>query len=140
MNGDREAVEADGMKHLRESQVAQMLRKLMFRERELREKIRDELARSEEDHRDAAAGDAGDESVAGATADLDAAMMDRHMRELAELEAARGRLKAGTYGICLDCGGDIPWQRLLAYPVSERCVSCAQQHEHTYAHESTPSL
>ena len=59
---------------------------------------------------------------------------DRRERELAELlrwrervgriEAAKAALEAGTYGICVDCGGEIPEGRLRALPDAMRCVPC----------------
>jgi DnaK suppressor protein len=42
-----------------------------------------------------------------------------------ELDAALARVAAGTYGICASCGTTIPRARLLARPMSERCVACA---------------
>ena len=131
------------MKHLRHSQIAQVDRKLELGERELREAIRQALLQSDQEHHRDLAGmvaDVGDESVANMVADLDAAFLDRHVHELREIEAARARLKAGTYGVCAGCGGDIPWERLLANPVSVRCAPCAQQHEKTHAREGTPTL
>ena len=37
---------------------------------------------------------------------------------------ARAAIAAGTYGICVDCGAEIPAGRLQAIPDAERCVSC----------------
>jgi DnaK suppressor protein len=45
--------------------------------------------------------------------------------ERAELDAALGRVDAGTYGICAACGRSIPPERLRARPMAERCVDCA---------------
>lgn len=44
---------------------------------------------------------------------------------LAELEAASGRLAAGSYGRCGRCGGLIGDERLAALPTTQRCLSCA---------------
>ena len=41
-----------------------------------------------------------------------------------QLRLAREALAAGTYGICLDCGGPIPEARLVAVPDAVRCVPC----------------
>ena len=128
------------MKHLRESQIAQINRKLMLRERELRERIHEEIARAEGERHISVLGRVREEPAAGVAADLDTAMVDRHMRELAQIEAAWTRLRGGIYGICIDCGEEIPWQRLLAYPVSERCIQCMERQDHIRAHEGTPSL
>jgi RNA polymerase-binding transcription factor DksA len=131
------------MEHLRHSQIAQLDRKLEMRERELREEIRELLLQSDhERHRDLAGmvGDAGDESVANMLADLDAAFIDRHARELGEVESARRRLAAGTYGTCVHCGQGIDYERLDAQPTATRCFTCEAQHEKIYAHEGTPTL
>ena len=131
------------MKHLRQSQLAYLEAKLRLRTCDLRDDIRRELMQSDDArHRELAdkVGDAGDHSVAYLVADLDAAAVDRDIRELRSVEAARERLKEGTYGVCPDCGKAIPWPRLLAQPDAARCVPCAQRHDRQYAHEAAPSL
>ena len=55
---------------------------------------------------------------------------------LAQLEAARHRvhlidealerMEEGAYGICVDCGEQIPEARLEVRPLSVRCVRCAE--------------
>lgn len=131
------------MKHLAHSQVAHLDRVLEARARAIREEIRQELLRSDQQHhRDLAGmvGDVGDESVANLLADLDAAIIDRHVRELREVEAARGRLKAGTFGFCADCREVIAAERLEAYPTATRCLRCAGRFEKIHSHEGTPTL
>ena len=131
------------MKHLKHSQIARLDRALEARGRELREEIRRLLLQSDQQHhRDLAGmvGDMGDESVANMLADLDAAFIDRHVHELREIEAARGRLVAGSYGICVDCRDGIDVKRLEAYPTTTRCARCAGQREKTHVHEPTPTL
>lgn len=46
------------------------------------------------------------------------------LSELADVEAALGRVSAGTYGECVDCGEDIAPARLRAYPAATRCIRC----------------
>lgn len=46
--------------------------------------------------------------------------------ERAELDAALARTMDGTYGICVECGIEIPVERLRARPMADRCVPCAQ--------------
>ncbi|MCG8491202.1 MAG: TraR/DksA family transcriptional regulator [Sneathiellales bacterium] len=46
--------------------------------------------------------------------------------ELGAIEAALGRLKAGTYGICTVCGDDIGEKRLKILPYASRCINCAK--------------
>ena len=85
-------------------------------------------------------GDIGDESVADAVADLNLEIVDRQVHEMRDIEAARRRIKAGDYGVCMDCGAGIGFDRLMAYPTTKRCITCQQQHERIYAGEARPSL
>ena len=48
-------------------------------------------------------------------------------RELSQINRSLERIKAGDYGICAGCGGDIAEARLEILPHSEYCVSCAER-------------
>ena len=48
----------------------------------------------------------------------------QHLAELAELDAAEGRLAAGIYGICATCGNPIPDAQLALRPARTTCVAC----------------
>jgi DnaK suppressor protein len=63
--------------------------------------------------------------------------LDRHARELADVSEARQRMFDASYGICLDCGGDIGFLRLRAVPTAVRCISCQELYDAQHAH--TPS-
>lgn len=53
-----------------------------------------------------------------------------HLRQvLSQVEAARERLAAGTYGICTDCERPIPSERLQALPYATLCVHCQSKRE-----------
>jgi len=124
-------------------EAVQLKQSLETRRQLLLEEIRDELARSGEQHYVDLAGrvaDVGDASVADMLADLDAAMVDRQVIEVRTIEAALRHLAAGDYGACADCGADIPLERLRACPTAERCVPCQSIHELTYAHEGRSTL
>lgn len=54
--------------------------------------------------------------------DAQAALIDG---EIAAIDAALGRIAAGTYGQCAVCGGEIASARLEAMPTATRCVACA---------------
>ena len=71
---------------------------------------------------------------------MDAAFIDRHISKLRDIEAARGRMQKGAYGICIDCGDAVAYGCLAVYPTAKRCVRCQQQRERAYAHESTQTL
>jgi RNA polymerase-binding transcription factor DksA len=71
----------------------------------------------------------GDYANADLIAALDIAEVQRDVVELRELNAARARIDAGTYGACVDCGTDIPLGRLEAYSAAIRCTACQTRAE-----------
>ncbi len=44
-----------------------------------------------------------------------------------KLESALGRIDSDDYGICIDCGEEIPLKRLELMPESLKCVHCADK-------------
>ncbi len=53
------------------------------------------------------------------------AVDSRRQGRLRRIEAALRRLEDGEYGICAECGEDIPARRLAIDPTLARCVDCA---------------
>jgi hypothetical protein len=47
--------------------------------------------------------------------------------ELAEIDAALGRIAAGRYGSCFSCGGPLGLQRIRAFPETRYCLGCSGQ-------------
>jgi RNA polymerase-binding protein DksA len=84
--------------------------------------------------------DSGDEALASLVADTENAEANRDMRELQELDHALRRLAAGDYDTCAECGDDIPFARLRAYPGATRCVPCQSQFEKTHNRPAEPTL
>ncbi len=74
-----------------------------------------------------------DDAVADLEASLDVAALEREVRELREAEAALRRLHTPEYGICADCGAEIPFARLHASPTATRCVACQARCERVQA-------
>ncbi len=56
--------------------------------------------------------------------EVGAAVVDRRARELDQVHRALEQLDAGRYGICQDCGAEIPPARLKVVPFATRCVPC----------------
>jgi RNA polymerase-binding protein DksA len=77
--------------------------------------------------------DPGDSSFANLSVDLNNAAVKRDIAELRAIDAARKRMEAGTYGECVSCGVEIPYERLLAQPTAERCAPCQENYEKTHA-------
>lgn len=73
--------------------------------------------------------DPGDASVADLLVDLGIAEVDRHVREIQQVEAALRKLADGSYGYCIDCGKTIAVQRLQANPAVARCYDCQARFE-----------
>jgi RNA polymerase-binding transcription factor DksA len=124
-------------------QLQELRRLLAERRSALLDETREDVERSRgETYPELASGvhDAGDEAQAALLADLGQAEISRDLRRLRELEAAEARIAAGTYGECTDCGREIDFERLRAYPAALRCLACQSVHEKTFAHPGEPRL
>ncbi len=113
------------------------------RRRVLAAEIHQDVAKAREEPFSELAGqapDSGDESVAALIQDLDQFDVSRDLTEWRDLEAARGRMASGSYGVCADCGTDIEYGRLCATPGAARCVQCQERHEKTHAGIGRPKL
>jgi hypothetical protein len=55
----------------------------------------------------------------------EAVPVDTVAREIAEVEAALGRIAQGSYGTCSSCGGPLGLQRLRAIPEARFCLGCS---------------
>ncbi len=110
----------------------------------LLEEIREEPAQSEDRQYIELIGrttaDSGEASMGDMLADLNAAMFDRHINEIRDIEAAQVRMRENVFGICTDCEEGIPFERLEAYPTAKRCVPCQQQRDRIFAHQATPTI
>ncbi|QGG93675.1 TraR/DksA family transcriptional regulator [Actinomarinicola tropica] len=58
-----------------------------------------------------------------------AALQSMNQAHIAEVSEALGRMEAGRYGDCVDCGAEIPVERLEIMPATRYCVGCQQRHE-----------
>jgi RNA polymerase-binding protein DksA len=69
--------------------------------------------------------------TASATLDreIDYTLEENSGHVLAALDAALKRIDDGTYGTCTNCGGEIPAERLEAYPWASLCIDCKRQAE-----------
>jgi len=90
-------------------------------------------------HRDESAAHYADDEVRDA--------LSRHDDdELQQIGAAIARMDLHRYGVCISCGEEIPYERLVATPFAARCIACqgdADRHQamatgHGKAGSSTP--
>lgn len=75
------------------------------------------------------AADDFDASLLAIERESSARTLEQESRLLREVEAARGRLRDGTFGICGRCEDEIAPKRLRAIPWAAYCVSCQEKTE-----------
>jgi DnaK suppressor protein len=56
--------------------------------------------------------------------DLAIRNVDRESRLLVQVRAALGRVRDGSFGICIECESAISPKRLSAVPSAPRCIEC----------------
>lgn len=61
------------------------------------------------------------------------ALTDHERAELVAVTDAIARLKRDDFGLCPDCGDQIPFDRLKAEPWALRCVGCESRRERSRA-------
>ncbi|HZW21090.1 TraR/DksA family transcriptional regulator [Noviherbaspirillum sp.] len=122
------------MSNLSEGQLAELKRMLDGRYKELSEELHREV-NGQDDYLDLATEvpDPGDSSFANLSVDLGNAAITRDISELRAIEAARSRMENGTYGDCVNCETEIPYERLKVQPTAERCAPCQEAWEKSHA-------
>jgi len=126
----------------RENQIRRIREQLQRRRRDLlisNEATRAELA-------DLKRAELGAEYEEGAQAELAdytlSQLIENQRRELMLIDAAFQRMDQGNFGVCVDCGIDIPVERLEAVPFAIRCEEDARRREQERAggHWATPTM
>ncbi len=122
----------DSHNELSEPQMTLLESKLREQHAGLRAEVQEDRAKSdsERDRRSAReVQDRGDEANTDQWREANAAMIDHHVDEINGIQAALSRVESGTYGLCVDCGDPIGFQRLQAYPSANRCLACQSKVE-----------
>ena len=73
--------------------------------------------------------DADDAPQRAGDREVDFAVSERDAQRLVALRRAQSRLNEADFGRCIDCGDDIPFERLRIEPEALRCVECESVHE-----------
>jgi RNA polymerase-binding protein DksA len=128
------------MDRLNESQLDTIRQLLDAREHTLREEVR--AVKEAAAERPSAIGRQAEDQVEDAEERLRTGLehvdLQRDQQELRDIEQARDRMVDGSYGMCQDCGKEIPFERLKAQPSAKRCVGCQSIYEKK--HQTTPRL
>ncbi|WP_047537672.1 TraR/DksA family transcriptional regulator [Methylotenera versatilis] len=74
-------------------------------------------------------GNSGDEAIANTIVDTNNAVIGLHLQKAIDLNAALDRIQSNVYGVCIDCGDDIIFERVTAYPTAKRCFKCQHMRE-----------
>lgn len=113
----------------REREIRRIRELLQRRRRELldaHEGARAELTALKEQERDPEYEEGAQSELADYTL---SALLESQRTELKLIDAALQRMDAGEFGECVDCGEDIPVERLEALPFALRCALDAGRHE-----------
>ncbi|HUJ80195.1 MAG TPA: TraR/DksA C4-type zinc finger protein [Nitrospiria bacterium] len=73
--------------------------------------------------------DMGDQATAVADQNFMLRLREREQRLLKKIDEAIDRIRAGSFGVCEDCGGEIGYKRLKARPVTTLCINCKTKQE-----------
>ena len=71
--------------------------------------------------------DNADKSVDELLKHVNAAIIGNRSEEIDRIDEALRKFEEGTYGVCEECGCDIPVKRLEIVPFAIRCVVCQNE-------------
>jgi len=129
------------MAALNDADLQQLRQRLLERQAVLSDEVRSVKQEQAEapgaiaHHQNEDAGELGEEHI---RQEVRYAERERDELELRDIDEALDRLDGGAYGECVDCGTDIPLQRLMAQPAAKRCIGCQSQWEQ--GHPAAPRI
>jgi len=117
--------------HLTVGQRALLQAELELRQRQLSEQLQvHQEGRTRIEHaRDVLAQDYDDAPQRAMDREVDMALSEIDTQELAAIARALQRVHEDDYGLCADCGVEIPFDRLKVEPHALRCVACESRRE-----------
>ncbi len=115
------------MKHLTDKQIEEIKEKLI----EERNKILNESTNQIKDtsNIEFQGGDEIDRGDIEGSRYIIYRTMGRKVKLLKKIDYALSKIENGTFGICEMCGAEIPYDRLLARPVTTMCILCKEYEE-----------
>lgn len=66
--------------------------------------------------------------------EVDQVLTDIDAADLARINHALEAMEDGSYGLCGECGCDIPFERLKIEPQTQHCVACKSRWEEATGH------
>ncbi len=118
-------------KPLTESQLVDLRTALLQRKMDLEQRLKQVLGgQSRAEHaRTVLLQDGDDAPQRSSDREVDLALGDRGVVDLARINAALERIASGSYGLCDACGEYIGFARLQLEPQTAHCVACKSQWE-----------
>jgi DnaK suppressor protein len=113
----------------RQEALLRLHKNLLSRRNELRKRLGLELEELAHLKHSSASGDPADAAFDASGEEISSTLAELESKELAQIERALRRLKAGTYGKCEVCSVKILVARLNALPFSTLCVKCQREME-----------
>lgn len=84
----------------------------------------DEVKKHSNDEFENEAPDVNDEASRTYSRQVKLSLGEVDRQTLKLVEDASKAMENGSYGVCVDCEGSIPYKRLEAVPYVKRCVAC----------------
>jgi DnaK suppressor protein len=113
----------------RQDALLRLHKTLLARRNELRKRLGIDLEDLARVKHSSTSGDAADAAFDASGEELASTLAELESKELAQVERALRRLKAGVYGKCEACSTKIPVARLNALPFSTLCIKCQREME-----------
>ncbi|MBN1589677.1 MAG: TraR/DksA family transcriptional regulator [Pirellulales bacterium] len=105
------------------------LREVLIKRRDaLRRVLAGDLS-SLKELRDQSSGDVVDAALDSVHDEISSQLAEVESQELARTETALERMREGHYGVCENCGTNIPMARLQALPYAVYCIKCQRDAE-----------
>jgi len=73
--------------------------------------------------------DLADKAASAYSKELNLSLSDTERVTLVAVDEALGRIEAGTYAICTNCGTEVSEKRLQAIPWTAHCIDCQELQE-----------
>jgi DnaK suppressor protein len=67
-------------------------------------------------------------------------LQEAERRELIAIERALAKMATGNFGVCEDCGEEIPSKRLMVLPEARLCANCQTFEERQNARTRSPGI
>jgi len=113
----------------RRDALLKLHKRLVARRNSLRQALAGELEDLRDRFQREFSGDAADAAFDTGSDEISSQLAELEAKELAQIERALRRLKAGAYGLCEVCAKRIPVARLNALPYSTMCIECQRDME-----------